>query len=95
MGVDRDSEILGRLGYFDERSEAVKRAISHLIKIAHEQGKEVCICGQAPSVYPEFTEFLVREGIDAISLNPDAVVKTKMLVASVEQRMILESAYER
>ncbi|MCL2786094.1 MAG: phosphoenolpyruvate synthase [Methanomassiliicoccaceae archaeon] len=92
MGVDRDSDILGRMGYFDERNDGVKRAISHLIKVAHEHGKEVCICGQAPSVYPEFAEFLVREGIDAISLNPDAVLRTKTMIASVEQKMLLEAA---
>jgi pyruvate,water dikinase len=91
MGADRDSEILGRMGYFDERNEAIKRAISHLIKVAHSKGKVVSICGQAPSVYPEFTEFLVREGIDSISLNPDTVIKTLSMVASTEQRIILES----
>jgi pyruvate,water dikinase len=91
MGADRDSEILGRMGYFDERNEAIKRAISHLIRVAHSKGKVVSICGQAPSVYPEFTEFLVREGIDSISLNPDTVVKTISMVASTEQRIILES----
>jgi len=91
MGADRDSEILGRMGYFDERNEAIKRAISHLIKAAHSKGKVVSICGQAPSVYPEFTEFLVREGIDSISLNPDTILKTISMVASTEQRVILES----
>ncbi|MCL2890913.1 MAG: phosphoenolpyruvate synthase, partial [Methanomassiliicoccaceae archaeon] len=72
------------------RNEGVKRAISHLIKVAHENGKPVSICGQGPSVYPEFTEFLVREGIDSVSLNPDTVVKTKTMIASVEQKLILE-----
>jgi len=91
MGADRDSEILGRMGYFDERNEAIKRAISHLIKAAHSKGKVVSICGQAPSVYPEFTEFLVREGIDSISLNPDTILKTISMIASTEQRLILES----
>ncbi|MDR2866225.1 MAG: phosphoenolpyruvate synthase [Methanomassiliicoccaceae archaeon] len=90
MGADRDSDILGRMGYFDERNDGVKRAISHLIKVAHEHGKEVCICGQAPSVYPEFTEFLVQEGIDGISLNPDTVIKTKSVIASAEQRVLLQ-----
>jgi pyruvate,water dikinase len=90
MGADRDSDILGRMGYFDERNEGVKRAISHLIKVAHENGKPVSICGQGPSVYPEFTEFLVREGIDSVSLNPDTVIKTKTMIASVEQKLILE-----
>jgi pyruvate,water dikinase len=94
MGADRDSDILGRMGYFDERNEAVKRAISHLIRVAHEHGKTVGICGQGPSVYPEFTEFLVREGIDSISLNPDTAINTKLMVAALEQRMILESLRE-
>jgi len=92
MGADRDSEILAQLGYFDERNEAVKRAIAHLIKAAHEKGCTVSICGQAPSVYPEFTEFLVRNGIDSISLNADVVNKTIRLVASIEQKIMLENA---
>jgi len=91
MGADRDSEILGKMGYFDERYEAIKRAIRMLIEGAHKKGVPVGICGQAPSVYPEFTEFLVRAGIDSISLNPDTVVKTIGMVASVEQKIILES----
>ncbi len=94
MGADRDSDVLGRMGYFDERSEGVKRAIRHLIKVAHANGKTVGICGQAPSVYPEFTEFLVREGIDSISLNPDTVLDTRRMVAALEQRIILESLQE-
>ena len=94
MGADRDSDILGRMGYFDERNDAVKRSISHLIKVAHANGKTVGICGQGPSVYPEFTEFLVREGIDYVSLNPDTVVKTKKMIASVEQKIILEGLRE-
>jgi pyruvate,water dikinase len=91
MGADRDSDILGRMGYFDERYIAIKRAISHLIKHAHKKGVPVGICGQAPSVYPEFCEFLVREGIDSISLNADTVLTTISYVAAAEQRMILES----
>lgn len=94
MGADRDSDILGRMGYFDERNDAVKRAISYLIKVAHENGVSVGICGQGPSVYPEFTEFLVREGIDYVSLNPDTVIKTKKMIASVEQKIILEGLRE-
>jgi len=91
MGADRDSEILGKMGYFDERYDAIKRAIKMLIDAAHKKGVPVGICGQAPSVYPEFTEFLVRAGIDSISLNPDTVIKTIPMVASTEQRIILES----
>ncbi|NLT37453.1 MAG: phosphoenolpyruvate synthase [Methanomassiliicoccus sp.] len=91
MGADRDSDILGRMGYFDERSPAIKRAIAHLIKHAHNKGVPVGICGQAPSVYPEFCEFLVRAGIDSISLNADTVLTTINYVAAAEQRMVLES----
>jgi pyruvate,water dikinase len=89
MGADRDSQILGNMGYFDERIPAIGRAIGMLVKDAHEMGKTVSICGQGPSVYPEFTEFLVKCGIDSISVNPDTVENTKRLVASVEQKMIL------
>jgi pyruvate,water dikinase len=78
------------MGYFDERNPAVTRAISHLIKVAHANGVTVGICGQAPSVYPEFSEFLVREGIDTISLNHDTVIKTKQIIASAEQKVMLE-----
>ena len=90
LGVDRDSAILGELGYFDERDPAVLKAIEILVKKAHEHGITVSICGQAPSVYPEFTEFLIRIGIDSISVNPDAVVSTRKLVASVERKIMLE-----
>ncbi len=89
MGCDRDSDILGHMGYFDERNEGVKRAIAQLIKVAHENGKFVSICGQGPSVYPEFTEFLVEQGIDCISLNPDTFNKTKRIIASAEQKIML------
>ncbi|MCX8173983.1 MAG: phosphoenolpyruvate synthase [Thermoplasmata archaeon] len=92
MGADRDSDVLAKMGYFDERNLAVKRAISHLIRVAHQFGKTVSICGQAPSVYPEFAEFLVEEGIDSISLNPDTVVETLKTIARAEQRIILRNA---
>ncbi|MDD3233370.1 MAG: phosphoenolpyruvate synthase [Candidatus Methanomethylophilus sp.] len=95
MGCDRDSDILGKMGYFDERNPGVKAAISHLIKTAHKYGKTVSICGQAPSVYPDFCEFLVEEGIDCISLNPDTFVRTKKIIASAEQRMLLKAARTR
>lgn len=90
LGVDRDSDILGRMGYFDERNEGVKRAIKRLIRVAHANGKTVGICGQGPSVYPEFAEFLVKQGIDSISLNPDTVVKTKRMIAGVERKLLLK-----
>ena len=92
MGADRDSDVLGKMGYFDERNEAIKRAINILIEAAHRKGCTVGICGQAPSVYPEFTEFLVKAGIDTISLNPDTVVTTINTIASAEKRILLEAA---
>ena len=93
IGADRDNDTIAHL--FDERNLAVLRAIRYLIKVAHRDGKTVSICGQAPSVYPEFTEFLVRCGIDSISVNPDVVVSTRKLVASIEQRIVLEKVTGR
>ena len=90
LGADRDNDAVAKI--FDERNLAVKRAIAHLIEVAHKDGKTVSICGQAPSVYPEFVEFLVRAGIDSISVNPDAVKATKKMVAQIEQRILLEKA---
>lgn len=72
LGVDRDSEDLAPI--FDERNEAVKIMIRSVIQTAHRKNRKVGICGQAPSDYPEFAEFLVECGIDSISLNPDSVV---------------------
>lgn len=89
MGVDRDSGTLNTMGYFDERDPAVQTAIGMLIAAAHRQGITCSICGQGPSLYPDFAEFLVREGIDSMSVNPDTVAYTRRLVASVEQRMML------
>ncbi len=92
--IDRDSERLGMMGYFDERDPAVKRIIAHLIRVAHENGATVSICGEGPSNYPDFAEFLVRCGIDSISVNNDAVVRTRQLVASIEQKILLERLSE-
>ncbi|MCK4668841.1 phosphoenolpyruvate synthase [Candidatus Bathyarchaeota archaeon] len=92
--IDRDSERLGLLGYFDEREPAVKRAIAHLIHVAHRNGCTVSICGEGPSNLPDFAEFLVRVGIDSISVNADTVIATRKLVASVERKMILEHLAE-
>ncbi|WP_202711478.1 phosphoenolpyruvate synthase [Sporosalibacterium faouarense] len=89
LGSDRDSGILNSMGYFDERNIAVKRAIGILIKAAHKYGKTISICGQGPSLYPEFAEFLVEEGIDSMSVNPDTVAYTRRLVAHVEQKILL------
>ncbi|KFG88431.1 Phosphoenolpyruvate synthase [Sphingobium herbicidovorans NBRC 16415] len=82
LGVDRDSELLAAM--FDERDPAVMHAIAEAIRKAHTAGIKIGICGQAPSNYPEFAEFLVREGIDSISLNPDSFVKTCSAIAAAE-----------
>ncbi len=83
LGVDRDSGILASL--FDERDEAVTRMIAEAIRKAHAAGIKIGICGQAPSNHPEFAAFLVSEGIDSISLNPDSFVRTIGAVADAEQ----------
>ncbi len=93
--IDRDSERLGQMGYFDERDPAVKRIIAHLIRVAHENGCTVSICGEGPSNLPDFAEFLVRLGIDSISVNNDAVISATKLVASIEKRIILERLAEQ
>lgn len=93
LGCDRNNDTVASL--FDERNLAIRRAIRHLIKVAHRDGKTVSICGQAPSVYPDFTEFLVKSGIDCVSVNPDMVKATKLNVARIEQRLILDAATGR
>lgn len=83
LGVDRDSSIVAHV--FDERNPAVMDMIRMAIRAAQTAGRKIGICGQAPSDYPEFAEFLVREGIDSISLNPDAVLKTTLRILEIEK----------
>ncbi|MGH1392459.1 MAG: phosphoenolpyruvate synthase [Trichormus sp.] len=83
LGLDRDSALVARL--FDERSPAVKQMVKMAIEAAKKHKRKIGICGQAPSDYPEFAQFLVEQGIDSISLNPDSVLKTMLEVAKVEQ----------
>ncbi|MGK7952043.1 MAG: phosphoenolpyruvate synthase [Xenococcaceae cyanobacterium] len=82
LGLDRDSALVAHL--FDERNQAVKAMLSMAISKARANNRKIGICGQAPSDYPEFAEFLVDRGIDSISLNPDSVLKTRLNVAKVE-----------
>jgi pyruvate,water dikinase len=79
LGLDRDSGVVAKL--FDERDDAVKALLSMAIKACKAQGKYVGICGQGPSDHPEFARWLVDEGIDSLSLNPDTVVETWMFLA--------------
>jgi pyruvate, water dikinase len=85
LGVDRDSEIVAHV--FDERNPAVKTFIAQVIQAAKGKGRKIGICGQAPSDYPEFAQFLVEQGIDSISLNPDAVLKTTLKILEMEQAL--------
>jgi pyruvate,water dikinase len=85
LGLDRDSEKVSHI--FDERDPAVKRMVELIIEKAKRHGKKIGICGQAPSDYPEFAEFLVRCGIDSISLNPDTVFKTTEKILQVEKEL--------
>jgi pyruvate,water dikinase len=83
LGVDRDSEIVAPI--FDERNAAVKTMIASVIRTCRERGRKIGICGQAPSDYPEFAQFLVEAGIDSISLNPDTVLKTTLAILETER----------
>jgi pyruvate, water dikinase len=84
LGVDRDSAQISHI--FDERNEAVMKMLSMAIQACKKEGKYIGICGQAPSDYPEITEFLIKEGISSISLNPDSILKTMNLVKSLEEK---------
>jgi pyruvate,water dikinase len=92
LGIDRDNKILGR--DFDERNEAVMNAIEQVVRTCNARGVTVSICGQAPSVYPEFAEKLVEFGVTSISINPDAFERTKKIVASAEKRVTLRMLRE-
>ena len=81
LGLDRDSSLVAHI--FDERNEAVKSMVRTIIQRAKANHRKIGICGQAPSDYPEFAKFLVEEGIDSISLNPDSVLKTMLELAKV------------
>jgi pyruvate,water dikinase len=85
LGVDRDSEIVAHV--FDERNDAVKALIRSVIAVARAKGRKIGICGQAPSDYPEFAQFLVEAGIDSISLNPDSVWHTTASIVEMERKL--------
>ena len=85
LGLDRDSSLVAHL--YDERNDAVKRLIKQVIDVAKAKGKKIGICGQAPSDFPDFAEFLVECGIDSMSLIPDTVIKTRLAVAKKEKEL--------
>ena len=80
LGLDRDSAIVA--GHFDERDAAVKALLSMAIKACKKSGKYIGICGQGPSDHPDFAKWLVDQGIDSLSLNPDTVVETWLFLAN-------------
>ena len=84
LGVDRDSEILSDV--YDEQNQAVKDMVSIAITHAKKNKRKIGICGQAPSDFPEFAQFLVKQNIDSISLNPDTVLKTRLKIAEAEKK---------
>jgi len=88
LGIDRDNATLAE--GFDERNQAVLRAIERVVKVCNEKKVTVSICGQAPSVYPDFAEKLVEFGITSMSVNPDAVERTRRVVASAEMKVMLK-----
>lgn len=83
LGLDRDSQLVSHI--YDERNEAVKTLIAEVIRKAKKNKRKIGICGQAPSDYPEFARFLVREGIDSLSLNPDTVIRTTLDILKQEK----------
>jgi len=85
LGLDRDSELVSHL--YNERNPAVKQMIASVIQRVKKKGRKIGICGQAPSDFPDFAEFLVECGIDSMSLNPDSVIKTRLLVAAKEKAL--------
>ncbi len=85
LGLDRDSSLVAEL--FDERHPTVMEMVRLAIRTARRCERKIGICGQAPSDYPEFARFLVEEGIDSISLNPDAVLETRLAIARLEEEL--------
>lgn len=85
LGLDRDSSLVAHL--YDERNNAVKKLISNLIKTAKKNNVKVGICGQGPSDFPDFAQFLVQEGIDSISVTPDSILKTIKAISQIENKI--------
>ncbi|MEI8143805.1 MAG: phosphoenolpyruvate synthase [Candidatus Berkelbacteria bacterium] len=93
LGVDRDNQTLAET--FDERNEAVVMSIEYVIKTCRKHNVTVSICGQAPSVYPEITEMMVKAGTTSVSVTPDMILQTRKVIASVEKRLLLSNIIDR
>ena len=87
LGIDRDNEHMAE--EFDERDDAVRISIAHVIKTCRKHHITVSICGQAATTYPEIAELMVKEGATSVSVSPDSVVATRKLIASVEKKILL------
>ena len=92
LGLDRDSSLVAHI--YDERNDAVKRLVAQVIEVAKKKGKKIGICGQAPSDFPDFADFLVECGIDSISLIPDTVIKTRLAIAKKEKELGIRAEKE-
>lgn len=93
LGVDRDNQTLAKL--FDERDEAVELSIQFVIKTCRKRNVTCSICGQAPSVYPEITEMMVKAGTTSVSVTPDMIIPSRKVIASVEKRLMLKNIIDR
>jgi len=92
LGIDRDNEHMK--DEFDERDDAVRLSIAHVIKTCRAHHITCSICGQAATTYPEIAELMVREGATSVSVSPDSVLATRRLVASVEKKILLSQAID-
>jgi len=93
LGIDRDNAQMAE--EFDERDDAVRLSIAHIIKTCRQRHITVSICGQAATTYPEIAELMVKEGATSVSVSPDSVVATRKLVASVEKKLLLASIVDK
>ncbi|TSC93735.1 MAG: pyruvate, water dikinase [Candidatus Berkelbacteria bacterium Athens1014_28] len=93
LGVDRDNQNLAKV--FDERDEAVELSVSYVVKTCRKRGVTSSVCGQAPSIFPEFTELMVKNGATSVSVTPDVAIKTRKIIASVEKRLLLQNIVNR
>lgn len=93
LGIDRDNQSLAK--EFDERDEAISLSVEYVIKTARKHGVTVSVCGQAPSIYPEFTELMVRNGATSVSVTPDVAIQTRKIIASVEKRLMMQNIIDR
>ncbi len=93
LGVDRDNQNLAKV--FDERDEAVEMSVAYVIKTCRKHGVTSSVCGQAPSIFPEFTEMMVKNGATSVSVTPDVAIQTRKIIASVERRLMMQNIIER